>query len=43
MLVDTSVIPDRLAGHGLEVCIGDSFGGETSPEGLRTVIGHRVA
>ena len=41
VLVDTSLIPALLRGHGVEVTVGDTFGGETLPAGLRTVIGHK--
>jgi SAM-dependent methyltransferase len=41
VLLDTSLIPALLDGHGVEVTVGDSFGGETLPIGLRTVIGRR--
>ena len=41
VLVDTAAIPSLLATEGLRVEIGDSFGGENLPPGLRTVIGGR--
>lgn len=41
VLVDTSRIPSLLAEHGVEATVGDSFGAERLPEGLKTVIGHR--
>jgi SAM-dependent methyltransferase len=39
VLLDTSRIPALLQDHGVEVTVGDTFGGETLPAGLRTVIG----
>jgi SAM-dependent methyltransferase len=41
VLLDTSTIPARLQGHGVEVTVGDAFGEETLPVGLRTVIGRK--
>jgi SAM-dependent methyltransferase len=41
VLLDTMEIPDLLAPHGVDVTIGTSFGAETLPAGLRTVIGRR--
>lgn len=41
VLLDTTTIPYLLAPHGLEVTLGTSFGTETLPAGLRTVIGRR--
>ena len=41
VLLDTATIPDLLAPHGVDVTIGTSFGAETLPAGLRTVIGRR--
>jgi SAM-dependent methyltransferase len=41
VLVDTSRIPDLLRSFGVSAAIHDSFGGETLPPGLKTVIGTR--
>jgi hypothetical protein len=41
VLLDTTQISDLLAPHGLDVTVGTSFGTETLPAGLRTVIGRR--
>ncbi len=41
VLLDTKEIPTLLAPHGLDVTIGTSFGTETLPAGLRTLIGRR--
>ena len=41
VLVDTSRIPALFAEHGIEAVVGDSFGDETLPTGLRVVIGSR--
>jgi SAM-dependent methyltransferase len=41
VLIDTSRVPALLADHGVEATIGTSFGTESLPAGLRTVIGHR--
>jgi hypothetical protein len=43
VLVDTADIPSLLATEGLLVEVGDSFGEEELPSGLRTVIGRRPA
>lgn len=43
VLIDTSRVPGLLSDHGVEVTIGSSFGTESLPAGLRTVIGHRPA
>lgn len=42
VLVDTATIPPLLAANGVEAVIGDAFGSEALPAGLRTVIGRRV-
>jgi SAM-dependent methyltransferase len=42
VLIDTTQIPALLAEHGVDASVGNSFGEETLPAGLRTVIGHRV-
>jgi SAM-dependent methyltransferase len=41
VLVDTSQLPALLAAHGVEATVGTSFGTETLPVGLRTLIGHK--
>jgi SAM-dependent methyltransferase len=41
ILLDTTRIPDLIAPEGVDVAIGTSFGAETLPAGLRTVIGRR--
>ena len=41
VLLDTTRIPDFLAPEDVDVAIGISFGTETLPAGLRTVIGRR--
>ena len=42
VLIDTSRVPALLAEHGVEATVGKSFGDETLPEGLVTVIGQRT-
>jgi SAM-dependent methyltransferase len=42
-LLDTAKIPPFLAGHGLTATVGTSFGGESLPEGLHTVIARKPA
>src|SRR5688572_28978997 len=41
VLLDTTEIPDLVRPYGLEAAVGTSFGTETPPAGLRTVIGRR--
>jgi len=41
VLIDTTLIPPRLATHGVDASIGSAFGGEALPVGLRTVVGRR--
>jgi SAM-dependent methyltransferase len=41
VLLDTTLIPDFLRPHGVDVAIGTSFGAETLPPGLRTLVGRR--
>jgi SAM-dependent methyltransferase len=43
VLIDTATVPPLLAARGVEAAVESSFGAETMPEGLRTVIGHRSA
>jgi SAM-dependent methyltransferase len=42
VLLDTGVLPRKLARLGLDVSIGNAFGSEELPVGLRTVVGTRV-
>jgi SAM-dependent methyltransferase len=41
MLIDTSRLPELLAGHGVDATVSDSFGDESLPVGLKAVVGHR--
>lgn len=41
ILIDTSIVPDLLAANGVVAEVGVSFGSETQPVGLMTVMGHR--
>jgi SAM-dependent methyltransferase len=41
VLLDTTQIPDLVRPYGVEATVGNSFGRETLPAGLRTVIGRR--
>ena len=41
VLIDTSRLPDLLAGHSVDATVAYSFGEETLPAGLRAVIGRR--
>ncbi len=41
VLIDTSTIPETLAAYGVEATVGESFGDERLPAGLRVVIGRR--
>ena len=41
VLVATARLPQLLARHGIDATIGSSFGDETLPDGLVTVIGTR--
>ena len=41
VLLDTKEIPDLVRPYGVEATVGTSFGAETLPAGLRTVIGRR--
>ena len=41
VLIDTSRLPDLLAGHSVDATVAHSFGEEKLPEGLRAVIGRR--
>jgi len=42
VLVDTVQIPALLRQYGVEAQVGDSFGTESLPPGLRVVIGHKL-
>jgi hypothetical protein len=41
VLVDTSLIPALLAGHGVTATLGTSFGAAELPPGLIAVTGRR--
>ena len=41
VLVDTSLIPARLAGHGVQATVGSAFGHAELPPGLRAVTGRK--
>ncbi len=41
VLLETARVPGLLAAHGVEARLGDAFGEERLPAGLRTVIGRR--
>jgi SAM-dependent methyltransferase len=41
VLIDTSRVPALLAGHGVDVRVGESFADEELPEGLVTIVGRR--
>ena len=41
VLIDTSRLPGLLADHEVDAAVASSFGAETLPIGLRTVVGHR--
>jgi SAM-dependent methyltransferase len=41
VLLDTAVIPGLLRHYGVEVTVGTSFGDETQPTGLRTLVGRK--
>jgi SAM-dependent methyltransferase len=41
VLIDMVAVPDLLASHDVDVRLGDSFGSEELPKGLRTVIGYK--
>lgn len=41
VLLDTSLVPARLAAHGLQATVAPSFGIEPLPEGMVAVTGHR--
>ena len=42
VLIDTSTLPTLLGPTGMAIEVGDSFGDEMLPNGLRTLIGHRA-
>lgn len=41
VLIDTATLPALLGRHGVDATVGTSFGVETQPVGLRTVVGRR--
>jgi SAM-dependent methyltransferase len=41
VLLDTTTVPGLLRPYGVEVLVGTSFGNETLPAGLRTLVGRR--
>jgi SAM-dependent methyltransferase len=41
VLIETALVPNLLARHGLEVTVASSFGAERLPTGLRAIIGRR--
>ena len=41
VLVDTSLIPARLAGHGVQATVGSAIGHAELPPGLRAVTGRK--
>ena len=43
VLLDTSRVPALLMAHGIDAVVGRSFGAESLPDGLFTVIGRRPA
>ncbi len=43
VLVDVSRVPEHLARNGVDARVGDSFGSEGLPAGLRTIVGTRRA
>jgi SAM-dependent methyltransferase len=42
VLVDTTRIPALLSAHGVAARIASSFGGQSFPDGLRAITGHRT-
>ena len=40
-MVDTSLVPELLAEHGVQADVQMSFGDETLPVGLHAIIGRR--
>jgi SAM-dependent methyltransferase len=42
VLVDTTRLPPLLAAHDVDATVGTSFGAETLPVGLRTLVGHKA-
>ncbi|MCA1846176.1 MAG: class I SAM-dependent methyltransferase [Actinobacteria bacterium] len=41
VLLDTTLIPELLRPHGVDLVVGTSFGSETLPPGLRALVGRR--
>jgi SAM-dependent methyltransferase len=42
VMVDVSKVPTLLAEHGVEATVGDSFGDEEFPVGLKTIVGRKI-
>lgn len=42
VMVDVSNVPTLLSKHGVEATVGDSFGGEELPVGLKTIVGRKI-
>jgi SAM-dependent methyltransferase len=40
-MIDTSIVPPLMADHGVDITVGNAFGEERLPTGLRTVIGRK--
>jgi SAM-dependent methyltransferase len=43
VMIDTSTVPELMAAHEVDVEIGDAFGDERFPAGLRTIVGRKRA
>ena len=43
VMVDVSTVPRLLSQHGVEATVGDSFGDEELPAGLKTIVGRKGA
>lgn len=43
VLIDTATVPTLLAEHGVTASVGEGFGAEVLPEGLRAVVGRRAS
>jgi SAM-dependent methyltransferase len=42
VMIETRRVPELLADHGVEATVGNHFGSERLPVGLRAVVGHRA-
>jgi hypothetical protein len=42
VLLETARVPALLAAHGVDVRLGDAFGEERLPAGLRTIVGTKL-